>query len=97
LVAYFGALAIFVFLEYVRALSLQPIGPQIHYFYKKYLDSRDQGVVVTTHIYLLLGCAIPLILASPHVNPTPTAYLAATGGVVILGIGDSAVRSFSEL
>lgn len=38
---------------FVRLLYLQ-------YIISKYADERDAGPVVLTHLYLLVGCAIPV-------------------------------------
>ena len=54
-------------------------------------DHRDPGPFITTHLYLLLGCALPVWLegsARPDGGP-PT--LAALSGIVVLGMGDCAV------
>ena len=33
-----------------------PLGQAIHKFYAHFLDDRDMGHLVVTHLYLLLGC-----------------------------------------
>jgi hypothetical protein len=61
----------------------------VHSFYSHFLDDRDLGGLVVTHIYLLLGCAMPLwaaALAPSGANPAmPFA------GLLVLGVGDAAV------
>ncbi len=48
----------------------------------RFIDERDSYALIATHIYLLIGCALPF-LVSP---PSP---LVALSGVIILGLGDS--------
>lgn len=64
-------------------------------------DARDEGPLILTHLYLLLGCAIPLWLSGAGVQDvslgstargTNQAGLAAFAGIVSLGVGDAAVR-----
>lgn len=54
------ALAVFLLVEYVRVARLPPVGEAVHGFMRTYLDVRDGGIVILTHTYLLLGCALPL-------------------------------------
>ena len=53
------AISAFVVLESVRALRVKPLGQALHDFIVAHVDARDGGVLVCTHIYLLLGCALP--------------------------------------
>jgi dolichol kinase len=55
-----SAFAAFVLCETIRIMRLPPIGLSMHNFMTRYIDSRDAGYVLLTHIYLLLGCAIPV-------------------------------------
>jgi dolichol kinase len=54
------ALSLFVLMEYIRLARLPPFGASMHQFMQTYLDTRDAGIVVLTHTYLLIGCALPL-------------------------------------
>eukprot|EP00475_Leptophrys_vorax_P033998 TRINITY_DN5433_c0_g1_i3.p1 TRINITY_DN5433_c0_g1~~TRINITY_DN5433_c0_g1_i3.p1 ORF type:complete len:518 (-),score=109.80 TRINITY_DN5433_c0_g1_i3:169-1722(-) len=90
LVAFSGAFAVFIVLEYIRAMSLPPVGKSVEEFYQQFVDSRDQGVIVTTHIYLLAGCAIPLGLTLPNRGDSVAQFLASVSGIAALGVGDSA-------
>ena len=49
-------------LEFGRSLRLPPVWlfGRVHDYMTQYTDERDCGVFVVTHIYLLLGCAVPL-------------------------------------
>jgi len=53
--AFAGAIAIFIIVECLRYTRIPPFGDAIHTFMQHYLDSRDTGPVVLTHMYLLMG------------------------------------------
>ncbi|KAH7362636.1 dolichol kinase [Plectosphaerella cucumerina] len=56
-------LAIFLILDLLRASQLPPLSKPIASFLTPYVDGRDhKGPVVISHIFLLIGCAIPLWL-----------------------------------
>ncbi|TKA62970.1 hypothetical protein B0A55_12494 [Friedmanniomyces simplex] len=96
-------LAVFLLLEAIRAGLVPPLGNAIGRFVAPYVDGRDlRGPVVVSHIFLLIGCAVPLwfSLASmersggePWVewelagNARESAMLA---GVICVGMGDAA-------
>lgn len=96
-------LAIFLILEVIRAGQVPPLGNAIGRFVAPYVDGRDlRGPVVVSHIFLLIGCAVPLwfTLASVGREGTPpwTGWeladnkreVAMVAGVVCVGMGDSA-------
>jgi dolichol kinase len=57
-------LAVFLILEILRAGQLPPLGKAISRFVAPYVDGRDlRGPVVVSHIFLLIGCAVPLWLS----------------------------------
>jgi dolichol kinase len=55
--AFSVALAAFIYLEYLRFFAVWPYGKNIHMFLTEFIDSRDLGPVILSHVYLLLGCA----------------------------------------
>ncbi|KAJ9645334.1 dolichol kinase [Coniosporium tulheliwenetii] len=57
-------LAVFLLLDLIRASQLPPLSGPIAKFLTPYVDGRDlRGPVVVSHIFLLIGCAIPLWLS----------------------------------
>lgn len=56
----------------------------ITHFFSKFIDKRDEGDAILTHIYLLAGCGIPLYID----------FFAGNGGALLgcvtVGIGDAA-------
>jgi dolichol kinase len=58
------ALAIFIMIEYVRCFRMYFVWNPIHKFFLPFLDERDQsGFVILSHMYLLIGCALPIWLS----------------------------------
>lgn len=99
-------LAVFLLLDLLRASQLPPLSRPIARYLTPYVDGRDlRGPVVISHIFLLIGCAIPLWLslaALPRVvegeddgGPlrgweVPTRDVSMVSGVVCVGLGDAA-------
>lgn len=95
-VALCAALPSFVLLEIVRCYGLPPLAEPLTAFLGRFLDARDGGTLVLTHIYLLLGCALPLVLPLPRPDDVAASGAAAAlwfaphAGLLVLGVGDSA-------
>lgn len=98
-------LAIFLVLDLLRASQLPPLSRPLARFLTPYVDGRDlRGPVVISHIFLLVGCAVPLWLSMaslPRVAEhegviglrgweVPTREVAMVSGVVCVGLGDAA-------
>jgi dolichol kinase len=87
-----GRLASGVALAALCALELLRFGrvlPSIDVFMRSFVDARDCGRLIVTHIYLLIGCAAPLwIDARFDIHP-----MAAFAGLLIIGIGDAAASA----
>ncbi|KAK3377786.1 hypothetical protein B0H63DRAFT_225762 [Podospora didyma] len=94
-------LAIFLLLDLLRASQLPPLSKPIATFLTPYVDGRDlRGPVVISHIFLLIGCAIPLWLSLASLPRTgagalngwevPTRDVSMVSGVVCVGLGDAA-------
>ncbi|EHK96834.1 putative Uncharacterized membrane protein C63.10c [Glarea lozoyensis 74030] len=94
-------LSIFLLLDLFRASQLPPLSKSLAYFLTPYVDGRDlKGPVVISHIFLLIGCAIPLWLSlgtlprSGHDHlagwELPTREVSMVSGVVCVGLGDAA-------
>lgn len=94
-------LAVFLLLDLLRASQLPPLSKPLASFLAPYVDGRDlRGPVVISHIFLLIGCAIPLWLSLGSLPRTGTGYLEGWGvptreasmvsGVICVGLGDAA-------
>ncbi|KAK2741236.1 hypothetical protein FQN57_005698 [Myotisia sp. PD_48] len=99
--AFVLVLAIFLLLELFRASRLPPVSKAITNFLAPYIDGRDRrGPVVVSHIFLLLGCALPLWLSlagKKHSGSYPWEGwdvqgrdISMVSGVVCVGMGDAA-------
>ncbi|XP_076842486.1 dolichol kinase [Brachyhypopomus gauderio] len=95
-----ACLTVFLFLELVRVFRIRPLGAPLRRWLAVFLDERDAGPVVLTHIYLLLGVSLPVWL-SPGAC-TPKGGLAGAGGLVpyagvlAVGVGDTVASVFGS-
>jgi dolichol kinase len=94
-------LAIFLILDLLRASQLPPLSKPIAYFLTPYVDGRDlRGPVVISHIFLLIGCAVPLWLSLAGTKlggeapwqgwEANSRDVSMVSGVVCVGMGDAA-------
>ncbi|KAK9773796.1 putative dolichol kinase [Seiridium cardinale] len=94
-------LALFLLLDLLRASQLPPLSKPLAFFLAPYVDGRDlRGPVVISHIFLLIGCAIPLWLSLGSLPRTgsgymegwevPTREVSMVAGVICVGLGDAA-------
>ena len=95
------ALAIFLLLDLFRASQLPPLSRPLTHFLAPFVDGRDhRGPVIVSHIFLLIGCAIPLWLSLAAVERNgsppwdgwgvPTRDVSMVSGVICVGMGDAA-------
>ncbi|GKZ25254.1 hypothetical protein AbraIFM66951_003872 [Aspergillus brasiliensis] len=95
------ALSVFLLLDLFRASQLPPISRPLTYFLAPYVDGRDhRGPVIVSHIFLLIGCSIPLWLSLADISRTGdhpwTGWSASTrdvsmvSGIICVGMGDAA-------
>lgn len=94
-------LAVFLLLDLFRASQLPPISKPLTYFLAPYVDGRDhRGPIIVSHIFLLIGCAIPLWLSLAAIERVGTGAFegwdvatrdsSMVSGVVCVGMGDAA-------
>ena len=94
-------LAIFLLLDIFRASQLPPVSKPLTKFLAPYVDGRDhRGPVIVSHIFLLIGCAIPLWLSLAAIERTgrppwkgwdvSSRDLSMISGIVCVGMGDAA-------
>jgi dolichol kinase len=94
-------LTIFLLLDLFRASQLPPVSQPLTHFLAPYVDGRDhRGPIIISHIFLLIGCAIPLWLslgATARAGTGPAEGwevgardLGMVSGVVCVGMGDAA-------
>ena len=75
-------LALFLLLDLLRASQLPPLSKPLASFLAPYVDGRDlRGPVVVSHIFLLIGCAIPLWLSLGSLPRTSSSNGGVGGGM----------------
>lgn len=91
------AALLFIALEVCRACR----APLCHIqdrFLSKYLDKREDisRDLVLTHLYLLLGCSLPVWLESFQTfqSSRPSGSLRKVAGLLLIGVGDSCAALF---
>lgn len=92
--------AAFVVLEYIRHFRIKPFGMTLRSMLTLFLDGRDSGPLILTHIYLLLGLTLPVWLF-PGVFVPKSSFpgeiaLAPYAGVLAVGIGDAMASVFGS-
>jgi dolichol kinase len=78
-VASAGALHIALLLELARAARAPPAAlcRVVEAAMRPFVDERDAGPLILTHLYLIAGCGLPLWLAAPRAAVTASASAAA--------------------
>ncbi|KAF7696803.1 hypothetical protein HF521_005221 [Silurus meridionalis] len=93
-------LALFIFLELVRIFRIRPLGSVLRRSLALFLDDRDSGLIIITHIYLLVGISIPVwISQTPCMSKggvAGTGGLAPYAGVLAVGVGDTVASIFGS-
>lgn len=73
-----GTVVLFLSVEYLRYLKLQPFGEYIDSKLRLFADFRDdKGPIIISYIYLIIGVSAPLLISNSPV------------GLISLGVGDS--------
>ncbi|XP_050401293.1 dolichol kinase [Patella vulgata] len=80
------AMAFLIILETVRVCNIPPFGNLIDQSFDVFTDERDQGVIVLTHLYLLIGLSLPLWISE---SLSTGCNICLYSGVLSLGIGDT--------
>merc|ERR1712150_208355 len=79
-------LGIFMYLEYIRVFDIRPVSRLLDEAFAKFTDEKDQGSLILTNIYLLVGIFLPLWITG---DLYATNNLVLLSGVLSVGIGDS--------
>ncbi|ETO17898.1 hypothetical protein RFI_19407 [Reticulomyxa filosa] len=99
--AFICACGIFIIFESIRLNDLchLQLSCAIEQYMKGFTDEKDGGVLILTHVWLLIGCAIPLWLTllkgiTPLIFGQVFYFVYITVGLVVLGMGDSAAAIY---
>ena len=79
-------LIMFVYIECLRTLNIGKISALLNDALSKFTDEKDEGSLILSHIYLLIGVFLPLWIAY-DLKSVPKLFLLS--GVLSVGIGDS--------
>lgn len=85
-------LGIFVVLEFIRAFKIRPLSEYLNEAFNVFIDEKDQGFLILTNIYLLIGTFAPFWITTELTNTLTTSNGGplVLSGVLAIGIGDSA-------
>eukprot|EP00922_Rhytidocystis_sp_ex-Travisia-forbesii_P070798 GHVS01105706.1.p1 GENE.GHVS01105706.1~~GHVS01105706.1.p1 ORF type:complete len:445 (-),score=58.46 GHVS01105706.1:977-2311(-) len=88
--AILGALWLFIYVELIRvccpdSLLGQRLTPFLHLF----SDKRDDGCIAITHIYLLVGVGLPLVVEFLESASEQYNWPRASIGIITIGVGDA--------
>ncbi len=88
------ALCLFIFVECIRITNFLGFGNGIEIFCRPFLDERDGGKLILTHVWLLIGCSLPLWYSFikdnlSHFDNLNMNKIYGVSGIIILGIGDA--------
>lgn len=73
-----GTISLFLMVEYLRYLKLEPFGELLDAKLRSFADFRDErGPIIISYIYLIIGVTTPFLI---HDSPV---------GLISLGVGDS--------
>ncbi|KAL7753423.1 dolichol kinase [Sorochytrium milnesiophthora] len=81
--------ALFIFVEMLRYARIPPFGDFLHTQLAAFSDDRDEGEIITSHMYLLLGMAMPVWLVVAERGSGAQAMIAGVSGMMTLGLGDT--------
>ncbi|XP_052792533.1 uncharacterized protein LOC128226614 isoform X1 [Mya arenaria] len=81
------ATGVLVLIEYARYSQFPGVGSTLHTYLSVFLDPQDQGEIILTPIYLILGCSLPLWISYSTVG---VVSLPCFAGLLSIGVGDSA-------
>ncbi|CAG2170443.1 unnamed protein product [Oppiella nova] len=70
-------------LQVLRVRRVPLIYRSIESVFDKFRDQKDSGFLTLTHIYLLIGCSLPLWIS-------PSNGISIASGVISVGLGDTA-------
>lgn len=85
-----GAIYIFLFVEMLRLTRFPFVATMIESYVGDFLDERDSGELILTHLFLLLGCGLPVIFSS---NEGFGGMACKVCGISVLAIGDAAASA----
>lgn len=82
------AACIFAYIEAIRLLCPKTVvGKILSTLLERFRNDADQGNAILSHLWLLLGCALPILITENQ--RTPVAWTKSVSGIMSLGMFDS--------
>jgi dolichol kinase len=78
-----GAVFVFLAVESLRITRFPVVGSTIEAYVSGFIDDRDSGGLILTHLFLLLGLGLPVVLAPDKLHTVQSC------GVAVLAVGDA--------
>ncbi|OHT10880.1 phosphatidate cytidylyltransferase family protein [Tritrichomonas foetus] len=82
-----GAIFVFLIVESLRLVKFPVISKYIQNYVQDFIDERDGGELILTHLFLLLGLGLPVLIARDDI---PGGLTVHTCGISVLAVGDAA-------
>eukprot|EP00027_Filamoeba_sp_ATCC50430_P008867 CAMPEP_0168552282 /NCGR_PEP_ID=MMETSP0413-20121227/6633_1 /TAXON_ID=136452 /ORGANISM="Filamoeba nolandi, Strain NC-AS-23-1" /LENGTH=168 /DNA_ID=CAMNT_0008582885 /DNA_START=967 /DNA_END=1470 /DNA_ORIENTATION=+ len=82
---YAVATALLILAELIRLAKIPQLEEILSDYLTQFVDEKDQGLLITSHVYLLVGCGLPLWLSCT----SSSIALSGFAGLIVIGIGDS--------
>ncbi|KAK8889476.1 hypothetical protein M9Y10_034223 [Tritrichomonas musculus] len=81
-----GAIFLFLFVESLRIVKFPFVYTLISNYVEDFIDERDRGELILTHLFLLLGLGLPVLMARDDI---PGGLAIHTCGISVLAVGDA--------
>lgn len=81
-----GAIFVFLFVESLRIVKFPYLYTIIQNYVEDFIDERDRGELILTHLFLLLGLGLPVLIARDDI---PGGLAIHTCGISVLAVGDA--------
>ncbi|OHT06250.1 phosphatidate cytidylyltransferase family protein [Tritrichomonas foetus] len=81
-----GAIFVFLFVESLRIVRFPYVASLFESYVSGFIDERDSNELILTHLFLLLGLGLPVLLADVTVPGSLAVHVA---GISVLAVGDA--------
>lgn len=82
-----GAIFVFLVIESLRIVRFPFVASIIENYVSSYIDERDSAELILTHLFLLLGLGLPVLLTGSDTHGYLSVHIC---GISVLAIGDAA-------
>ena len=86
-----GAIFVFLFIESLRITRFPYLAKIVENYVADFIDERDSNELILTHLFLLLGLGLPVLLTDDEVCGYLSIHVC---GISVLAVGDAAASIF---